>query len=48
MYNIIEVKIIKGSMNFMTLDKESVNIENILRIKIDKISIEIINIILIN
>jgi len=35
-------------MNFMTLDKESVNIENILRIKIDKISIEIINIILIN
>jgi len=39
---------IKRSMNFMTLDKESVNIENILRIKIDKISIEIINIILIN
>lgn len=35
-------------MNFMILDKERVNIENILRTNIDKISIEIINIILIN
>ena len=48
MYNIIDIKIIKGSMNFMILDKERVNIENILRTNIDKISIEIINIILIN
>lgn len=35
-------------MNFMILDKERVNIENILRIMIDTISIEIINTILIN
>lgn len=44
MYNIIDVKIIKGSMNFMILDKESVKIENILRTNIDMISIEIMNI----
>lgn len=48
MYSTIDAKIIKGIINFMILDKERVNIENILRTNIDVISIEIINIILIN